>query len=189
MFGEVIEKYANPNKYGVFGLGFANYSRASKEISPIDRLKNQGLINQRVFCFHHNDEMAEIGGELIIGGCDVQTSHYLNLTLENWWQVNMTSIKIIRRNKDGTVNPEPFEDCKAGCNATLDSGFLHTGIPDDHLPQIAEALGGEWKEEHKKYEISCDETLLPDIVFSFGGFEVTLEPSDYKREDVSKFFE
>lgn len=173
---------------GFFGLGFPKFSHSSKDLSPIDRLKSQGLINERVFCFHLNDKMDKIGGELIIGGCDVQTTHYLPLTLEKWWQVNLTSIKIMRRNEDGTVNPEPFEDCKTGCNATLDSGWSHAGIPHDHFTKIMEALGGKWNVEHEQFLINCNENLQPDIEFDFNGFLVVLKPSDYTIHNVSKTF-
>lgn len=125
MFGEVTletgSSFVNAKFDGIFGMGFPSLS-VSDRISPIDRMKQQGMIQKRVFCFilnHKNERKVngkEIGGELQIGGCEAQPFLYIPLTKLGYWQFFMSAVVVTE-----TSSYEHYY-CKHGCQAIMDTG-------------------------------------------------------------------
>lgn len=125
MFGEVTQEtgssFTNAKFDGIFGMGFPSIS-VSDRISPIDRMKKQGTIERRVFCFilnHKNEKKVngmDVGGELQIGGCEAEPIVYIPLTKLGYWQFLMSGVVLTKTNG--------YENyfCQNGCQAIMDTG-------------------------------------------------------------------
>lgn len=110
--------------------------------------------------------------ELIIGGCDVQAQHYEKvLEGSNNWKINISSIEM-----------GGDEICKNGCDAIISSLSLGINVPRAELTKINERLGAvpHISGAYWDYVIPNNaEINLPDVVFNFGTYNVTLKPDDY----------
>lgn len=183
VFGEVLDQpgptFVHAQFDGIFGLGFGRISRTSPNYTPLDRLKEQGVINKKIFCFHMNNQTAEIGGELVIGGCDVKPEFWLPVTKMGYWQFRMSLIQVIQHGKRSDQNNVLFTGCKGGCEAIMDTGTSIVTGPRREVEKINNLIGAVLNKRTNEYYIKCSKTGLPDIVFSFQGLEITLGPEDY----------
>lgn len=183
VFGEVLdqpgETFVHAKFDGIFGLGFGTISRTSRNYTPLDRLKDQGIIKKKIFCFHMNNQTAEIGGQLIIGGCDILPEFWLPVTRLGYWQFRMSLIQVIQHDKRSQRNNVLFTGCKGGCEAILDTGTSIVTGPRKEIEMINNLIGGVLNKKTNEYFVKCGKAGLPDIVFSFQGLEITLGPEDY----------
>lgn len=157
---------------GVFGLCFAAISTSSPDQTPLDRLKEQGKIKERIFCLHLNEN----NGELIIGGCDVQPEFNLPISSPLLWQFQMSSIHVVQRTGE---KKSLFRGCKDGCLAIIDTGSTFILGPSKEIEEINKILGAKFDENSKEYLMKCNNTDLPEIVFNFGGHDIVFGPKDY----------
>lgn len=183
IFGEVLDQpgrtFVHAKFDGIFGLGFGTISRTSRNYTPLDRLKDQGIINKKIFCFHMNNQTAEIGGELIIGGCDVKPAFWLPVSELGYWQFRMSLIQVIQRDERSDQSIILFRGCEGGCEAILDTGTSIVTGPREEVEKINRLIGAVLNKNTDEYHVKCGKTGLPDIVFSFQGLEITLGPEDY----------
>lgn len=180
VFGEITEQpgktFENSAFDGIFGLGFSSISVSDRKSTPIDRLKSQGTIKKRVFCFHLNSKTAKIGGELIIGGCDVEAKHYVPVTKLGYWQFLLSSIKVIPHN---SKRAKIFKACVGGCQAIMDTGTSLITGPRNEITIINDLIGAKLNKATSEYHIDCDAIGLPNIEFDFQGVVITLTPKEY----------
>lgn len=178
VFETLFENHYYHNFQGVFGLGFTN--PASPDKSPLDQVKEEHLINDRVFCFNFDGEMSGGSCELIIGGCDIPAQHYENLTNLANWEIEMPLIEIIRTDKSRIKI-----DSETGSHAVFNTGASMTHGPKDGINAINQHLGAVWDDDQRLFKLNnCDENILPDIEFTFGEkFHINLKPSDYIIRD------
>lgn len=104
---------------GVFGLAFKEVSITDQRSTPIENLYKQGKIKNRLACIKLNGMDEKTGGELIIGGCDVDAEYWVPIDDSGFWQVNLTKLEV--RTPDGEVKAT-FCDPQRPCKAILDSG-------------------------------------------------------------------
>lgn len=179
-FAEAINEPSDSYNYpfdGTFGFGFAQISNSDTKSTPIDNLFDQGQIKKRMFCIHFNQKDATPGGELIIGGCDVEAEKWLELSQPNvTWQTKVSSVDVIPTNPNDT---KTITVCKDGCNVLFDTGSAIIGGQADVLDTIANKVGATYNESYNEYFIACDATDLPTIDFKFGEFITTLTSADY----------
>lgn len=194
MFGEVTgEKgisFTNAQFDGIFGMGFPSIS-VSDSKSPLDRMKMEGILSRRVFCFilHHYDNQPifngrRIGGEVQIGGCEYQPTVYIPLTKLGYWQFEMSGVSV-RAN-----NGRTYQACLGGCEAIMDTGTSLITGPADEIEMINAAVGARKNYATGEYYVDCDDvalSTLPDVTFIMGGEHVTITADDYIIQiDVSK---
>ncbi|XP_055312127.1 cathepsin D-like [Sitodiplosis mosellana] len=186
VFGEVTREtgstFVNAKFDGIFGMGFPSIS-VSDKISPMERLKNQTVIQHKVFCFilHHKNEVLsksgmEIGGELQIGGCEHKPAVYIPLTKLGYWQFLMSSVIVT---KPGS---SPFTACSNGCQAIMDTGTSLITGPAYDVNIINKILGAYKNEETGEYHIDCSKrtnTKSPTIAFLIHGLRFELTAKDY----------
>lgn len=183
VFGEVTKlsgtTFDDAEFDGIFGMGFPSISVSDRQ-SPLDRMLSQGLIKRRVFCFilHHKGEKKatngqEIGGELQIGGCDVQPTMYIPLTQQGYWQFKMSSVVVSKR--DGSQ----FYACKEGCQAIMDTGTSLITGPGIEIQQINQIIGARKNADTGEYHIDCKQRNLPTVTFIIQGQRLTLTSNDY----------
>lgn len=140
-------------------MGFAPISFTSTDKTPLDRLKDQGVINKRIFCFHLNSRGASIGGELIIGGCDVEAKFYVPVKRKGFWQFRMSSIHSIQHTGRSKRNPIVLlETCVGGCEAVLDTGASVISGPPLQIAKINQKLGAVLDTNFNQYMIKCNTT-------------------------------
>lgn len=162
---------------GIFGLGFPSISRTDDK-SPIDRLKDAGRIERRVFCFilNHPSNSSNIGGEIQFGGCEYKPTTNLPLTRLVYWQFNMSDVVIV----GGGANKSDFHACN-GCEAIMDSGTSFIGGPAKDIDQINKILGAK-EDDAGNNIVDCDEnhlSTLPNITSTMGDEDVILTPNEY----------
>lgn len=183
VFGEVTNLpkgiFVDSHIDGIFGLGFKTISKSSPHKTPLDRLKDQNVIKERVFCFHMNSQKDKIDGELIIGGCDVEATFYLPVKKSGYWHFHMNSIEVIHHDKKTKPKQVLTTGCNGGCDVILDTGSTEISGPHDEITKINNLLGAKYDKKHEHYSIQCGKTDLPDVVFNFGENHITLAPKDY----------
>lgn len=162
---------------GTFGFGFAQISNSDPKSTPIDNLFAQGQIKKRIFCIHFNQKDVQPGGELIIGGCDVEAEQWLDCNQPNvTWQTKVSSVDVVPHSENDT---KTITVCKDGCNALFDTGSSIIGGQQDVLDAIANKIGAPYNDTYSEYVIDCDAKDLPTIEFNFGKFKTALTSKDY----------
>lgn len=179
VFGEVLQQpgdvFDKSEFDGIFGLAWPPLS-VSDTKSPIDRLYETGSIKKRVFCFHMNSQQETTGGELVIGGCDVDPLFWVPVTEIGYWQFTLSKI---------TATPHPnvggnvYDACTNGCEAIFDTGTSLITGPKEEVDVLNEMIGATLNKKTGEYNIPCDATDLPTILFDIQGLKVTLRPEDY----------
>lgn len=193
VFGEVIEQSGSTFKHaefdGIFGMGFPSIS-VSDQQSPLDRLKREGIIKRRAFCFilHHQDNEPmlngqNIGGEVQIGGCNYEPTVYIPLTKLGYWQFRMSGVTV------KSTNGRVLRLCHGGCEAIMDTGTSLITGPADEMDALNNVLGAELNDETGEYFVDCAESYLatlPQITLTVGSESVILTAADYiVKVDVS----
>lgn len=105
---------------GVFGLAFKDQSITDPTSTPMDNLQAQGKIQNRLACIKLNDLDADVGGELIIGGCDVEADQWIPNGKSGFWQVKLTKVEVVAPN--GEVKATHCSGPHKACNAIFDTG-------------------------------------------------------------------
>lgn len=106
---------------GVFGLAFKEVSITDQSSTPIDNLYDQKQIQERLACIKLNGVDEETGGEMIIGGCDVEADYWVPIANTGFWQVNITKLEV--KTPDGEVKASFCEHRGSHpCIAVLDTG-------------------------------------------------------------------
>lgn len=80
----------------------------------------QGQIKNRLACIKLNEINEETGGELIIGGCDVEADYWVPIANNGFWQVNLTKLEV--KTPSGEVKATFCDHPHRPCIAILDTG-------------------------------------------------------------------
>lgn len=142
-----------------------------------------------------NDQKHRFGGELIIGGCDVEADFYVPVSNPTHWQFHISSIQFIQRNEENNKKQNKgllqrkqimLTTCKGGCQALLDSGTGYICGPKDEITKINSYFRAQLHKGTQQYILWCNQKDLPTVVINIGGHELSLEPKDYLiRQGVS----
>ena len=87
--------------------------------TPIDNLYTQGQIDKPLACIKLNERDADVGGELILGGCDVEADYWVPVEKTGFWQVNLTKVEV--KTPSGEVKAT-FCGSDRPCSAIFDTG-------------------------------------------------------------------
>ncbi|XP_078424031.1 nothepsin isoform X3 [Cetorhinus maximus] len=156
---------------GILGLGYPSLAEGGA-IPVFDRMMYQGLLEEPIFSILIN---READGELLLGGIDhsryTGPINWVDVSQKGYWQIEIQNIT--------------FQDtiiCRSGCSAIVDTGTsliagpytsLRHMFPDDSQTQLSR---GELMVECKKIP------MLPNLTFTIGGVEYTLEAEDYIKK-------
>ncbi|GCB74719.1 hypothetical protein scyTo_0003810 [Scyliorhinus torazame] len=160
---------------GILGLGYPSLAEGGA-IPVFDRMMYQNLLEEPIFSVLINREAdSENGGELFLGGIDhsryTGSINWVSVSQKGYWQIEVQNITF--RN---TVV------CRNGCSAIVDTGTsliagpytsLRTMFPDH--PEMELGMG--------EIIVDCKKLpVLPDLTFTIGGVEYTLEAEDYIKK-------
>lgn len=104
-------------------------SETDPKSTLLQNLKKQGSIKKRLACLKLHQKDESVGGEVLIGGCDVEAEHWGRVSGNGLWQIPIDKIETI-----GTDGKALATICTSGsdvqnCQATLDSGADPIGKP------------------------------------------------------------
>lgn len=180
VFGEVTHVSDMGQYDGIFGLGYPSISTTDNKQSPLDRMKEQGLIKERSFCFilhHYYDEKVvneeRIGGELQIGGCEYQPTKYMPLIKDASWTILMSEITVNR------LDDTQFRACSGECQALIDTGTTLILGPEEEILEINKIIGARKNNETDDFDMDCYTNNLPNITFMMDDTPFVLTPKDY----------
>lgn len=110
---------SNADPYDGF-VGFS-YGQVSPDNPPktiLDNLQEQGQIEKRVACLKLHDD----GGEVLLGGCDVEAKNWIPKNDGPHWRVNVTKVVV---SSNGNVISTLCGDSKKACQeGVFDSGDI-----------------------------------------------------------------
>jgi len=149
---------------GILGLGWDAIS-VGHVPTPMKALVASGQLPEPVFAFYLGNNQP---GELLFGGVDKK--HYTGdfsfvpLSSETYWQINMDAVKL---------GSDSVSSVKS---AIVDSGTSLLAGPKADVAKIAAKLGAK-SILGKEYVVDCS-AKLPDLTFTLGGKDFTLEQKD-----------
>ncbi|XP_038636710.1 cathepsin E-B-like [Scyliorhinus canicula] len=160
---------------GILGLGYPSLAEGGA-IPVFDRMMYQNLLEEPVFSVLINREAdSENGGELLLGGIDhsryTGSINWVSVSQKGYWQIEVQNITF----RDTVV-------CRNGCSAIVDTGTSLIAGPYTSLRKMFP--------DHPEMELAMGEIIvdckkipkLPDLTFTIGGVEYTLEAEDYIKK-------
>lgn len=145
IIGEALKEPTDSYNYpfdGTFGFGWSIISATDQSSTPLDNLFEQKQIAKRLFCIKFTRDIQKTleavptGGELSIGGCDVEADYWRPLSVDGFWQINMTKLEVGAATDGG----KKLMLCENGCEALFDTGMGPIGGPPDEIELITSKL-------------------------------------------------
>lgn len=126
IIGVATEQTVNSYNYPFDGtIGFA-WSGAVSQTDPqstiLQNLKNQGQITKRYACVKLHQKTEQPGGELLIGGCDVEAEHWGRVWGNGLWQIPIDNVEVIGPDGESKSSICGPGTAVTGCQAVLDTG-------------------------------------------------------------------
>ena len=157
---------------GILGLAFQNISIGG--VVPVwYNMISQGLVEEEVFSFWLSQStQAAVGGEIVFGGINTDRCvgglHYVPLTAETYWQVNMEDVLLDGSSLDWCPNRD--------CQALIDTGTSLITGPVLQIYQLNQKIGASLNGIFPNCNVLYNG---PNITLVFGGKGFTLTPLDY----------
>lgn len=160
---------------GILGLAYDSIS-VDKVVPPIYNAISQGLLDAPQFSFYLGDSSkSEDGGVCSLGGYDKTKFKgditWLPVRRKAYWEVKF----------DGIGLGDEYAELE-GHGAAIDTGTSLIALPSQ-LAEILNAQIGAEKSWNGQYTIDCNaRENLPDLTFTFDGYNFTITPYDYTLE-------
>lgn len=160
---------------GILGLAYDTIS-VNKIVPPIYNAVNQGLLDAPQFSFYLGDtSKSQDGGVCSLGGYDKSKFTgeitWLPIRRKAYWEVKF----------DGIGLGDEYAELQ-GHGAAIDTGTSLIALPSQ-LAEILNAQIGAEKSWNGQYTIDCAaRDTLPDLTFTFDGYNFTISPYDYTLE-------
>ncbi|XP_055299812.1 pepsin A-like [Sitodiplosis mosellana] len=176
------------NSYPLDGIIGFPWSGATSQTDPkstiLGNLHKNGHIKKRFACLKLHQVNEQPGGELLLGGCDVEAEHWGRVYGNGYWEIPIDKVEAF-----GTDGNSLDSICGPGssvpdCRATFDTGAAVIGGPSYLIDPIASKLGAsKYDENINDYIVDCDDQTLGNLEFTFGKFKVVMTPGDYLSKD------
>ncbi|SCU95900.1 LAMI_0F04324g1_1 [Lachancea mirantina] len=160
---------------GILGLAYDTIS-VNKIVPPVYKALHDGLLDEPKFAFYLNDaDKSEQGGEATFGGIDKSKYKgditWLPVRRKAYWEVKF----------DGIGLGDEYAELQ-GTGAAIDTGTSLIALPSG-LAEVLNAEIGAKKGWTGQYTVDCDSRdQLPDLTFTFDGYNFTITPYDYTLE-------
>lgn len=124
---ETVDSFNYPFD-GVMGFGWSGAnSQTDPQSTILQNLQKNGHIQKRFACVKLHQDSVQPGGELLIGGCDVEAEHWGRVAGNGLWQIPIDKVETI-----GTDGKSRASVCGSGstvtnCQAVLDTGAAAIG--------------------------------------------------------------
>lgn len=118
-----VKFHININKtsdYKTFETG--DISETDPKSTLLQNLKKQGSIKKRLACLKLHQKDEPVGGEILIGGCDVEAEHWGRVSGNGLWQIPIDKIEAVGTDGKATASICTSASDVQNCQATLDSG-------------------------------------------------------------------
>ncbi|GMM48963.1 proteinase A [Pichia kluyveri] len=161
---------------GILGLAYDTIS-VDKVVPPIYNAISKGLLDAPQFAFYLGDsaKAGEDGGVCSLGGYDKSKFNgditWLPIRRKAYWEVKF----------DGIGLGDEYAELE-GHGAAIDTGTSLIALPSQ-LAEILNAQIGAEKSWNGQYTVDCNSRdNLPDLTFTFDGYNFTITPYDYTLE-------
>ncbi|CEP22242.1 APR1 [Cyberlindnera jadinii] len=161
---------------GILGLAYNSIS-VNHITPPVYNAIDQGLLDKSQFAFYLGDadKNEEDGGVATFGGYDKSKFTgditWLPVRRKAYWEVKF----------DGIGLGKEYAELQ-GTGAAIDTGTSLIALPSG-LAEILNAEIGAKKGWSGQYAVECDtRDSLPDLTFTFDGYNFTIGPYDYTLE-------
>lgn len=111
-------------------IGFAwsgDVSQTDPKSTILQNLKNQGQIKKRYACVKLHQDSVQPGGELLVGGCDVEAEHWGRVSGNGLWQIPIDKFEAIGTDGKSTASVCGPNSIVPNCQAVLDTGAAAIG--------------------------------------------------------------
>ncbi|CCH59222.1 hypothetical protein TBLA_0B03830 [Henningerozyma blattae CBS 6284] len=161
---------------GILGLAYDTIA-VNRVVPPVYNAINQGLLDEPKFAFYLGDasKSKDNGGEAVFGGIDETKFEgditWLPVRRKAYWEVKL----------EGLGLGEEYTELE-NHGAAIDTGTSLITLPSG-LAEIINSEIGAKKGWTGQYTIECDKRAsLPDMTFTFDGYNFTISPYDYTLE-------
>lgn len=161
---------------GILGLAYDTIS-VDKVVPPIYNAIDKGLLDEPQFAFYLGDaaKSNDDGGIITIGGYDESKFHgeitWLPVRRKAYWEVKF----------DGLGLGDEYAELEDH-GAAIDTGTSLIALPSQ-LAEILNSQIGAEKSWNGQYTVDCaSRESLPDLTFTFDGYNFTITPYDYTLE-------
>lgn len=131
IIGVATEQAINAYNYPFDGLlGFAwsgAVSSTDKDSTVLQNLQDQGQIEKRLACVKLYQRNEQPGGELLIGGCDVEAEHWGRVSGNGLWQIPIDKVEAVGPDGDIRASICGPDSTVPNCQVALDSGAAPIG--------------------------------------------------------------
>uniref|UniRef100_A0A7E4VLA8 Peptidase A1 domain-containing protein n=1 Tax=Panagrellus redivivus TaxID=6233 RepID=A0A7E4VLA8_PANRE len=170
---EDVNKYVGYQPIdGYFGVGF-KVDDVDQMIPPLWNIANQ--LDQQIFTVWLDRKpkisYGSSGGQVTFGGLDTlncdATFNWVPVTNPGKWEYKIDQFSI-----------SSYTDKKATA-AFSDTGKSFIGVPYWVMNKIEKFTKADYDWQDNLYEVHCETTGLPDLVFTIGGIEYRVPQSEY----------
>lgn len=160
---------------GILGLAYDTIS-VDRVVPPVYKAISDGLLDEPRFAFYLGDaDKNEDGGEATFGGIDSSKYEgditWLPVRRKAYWEVKFEGIGL----------GDEYAELE-GHGAAIDTGTSLIALPSG-LAEVLNAEIGAKKGWSGQYAVDCESRdQLPDLTFTFNGYNFTIGPYDYTLE-------
>lgn len=131
IFGIATEQPVDSFNYPFDGtIGFdwsGKVSKTDPNSTILENLYNQGQVKKRYACVKLHQKNEQPGGELLLGGCDVEAEHWGRVWGNGHWQIPIDKVEVIGTDGKSLASICGPDSAVTGCQAIFDTGASTIG--------------------------------------------------------------
>lgn len=131
IFGIGTEQPVDAYNYpfdGTIGFGWSGaVSQTDPKSTILENLQKQGQIKKRYACVKLHQKNENPGGELLLGGCDVEAEHWGRVWGNGLWQIPIDKVEVFGTDGKSISSICGPDSVVPNCQAVLDTGASALG--------------------------------------------------------------